>query len=348
VPMFQRYGEEDQVFHITYKGKTHKVVIRASWADESTLTEDGSDRGAKPYGKHAGKNIGVSIVREGRELALDPSWAIGYDPTERWWGVEVDFPSGLDEVFGVTNNKQAATLFSHMVNFDWKAEAEPGQEFLDFKKGLREEGDSRADLIDIVEYIRTTLQHLRESLKDQTKGRRTAQRRHEDTAVDDTATAKFVERAKTGHEADVDRENFDEEAQKNLVVDLQKKNYSESTAKEIAAAAMRRNRKVIFIEISSEMEAFFSVEQQPGITQVAFNRSHPAHRLLVRALDEDTTEATDCELVERIQNASDTLKMLFAAWARQEVEDIPNRERLKRMRNDWGRMAHDFLTDKPE
>src|SRR3546814_1682769 len=62
-----------------------------------------------------------------RELDLDPAWTNSYDPTERWWGVEVEFPSTLDEVFGVTNTKQSATIFSHMAQFDWKAEANPGE-----------------------------------------------------------------------------------------------------------------------------------------------------------------------------------------------------------------------------
>ena len=47
----------------------------------------------------------------GRELILDAGWCIGYDPRERWWGAEIEFPPSLDEVFGVPNNKQAATHF---------------------------------------------------------------------------------------------------------------------------------------------------------------------------------------------------------------------------------------------
>ena len=66
--------------------------VRMSFARRETLPEDGTARGNKEYGKHAAKNIGVSIVRAGRELDLDDSWARGYEPTERWWGAEVEFP----------------------------------------------------------------------------------------------------------------------------------------------------------------------------------------------------------------------------------------------------------------
>jgi len=46
--------------------------------------------------------------------------------------------------------------------------------------------------------------------------------------------------------------------------------------------------------------------------------------------------------------ASDTLKMLFAAWARYEMEDVPNRQRIKDMRQEWGKMARIFLNDDQE
>lgn len=349
-PMFQRYGERDEEFDIEFRGKRHKVYVRASWARSETFPEDGTDRGAKDYGKHAAKNIGVSIVRAGRELDLDSSWTLSYDPRERWWGMEIEFPPELDEIFGVTNNKQAATTFSHMVNFDWSTEAEPGEYYADFKRRLVEEGDHRAPLIDIVDYIRDTLKALRELYKDQGKNRRGPGKRHDDTSVDDRATTKFKKRADSGHATPSDSEVFDDDAQKKLVDDLvNEKNYEEDVANEMAAAVLLRKRKVIFVESASDMDAFFSVESKAGgVTEIVFNRSHPAFDLLIGTLDDKTDGATEKDLVNRIQNASDTIKMLFAAWARQELEDVPNRERIRRMRQDWGRMARDFLTDEDE
>lgn len=324
--------------------------MRASWATKATLPEDGTDRGTKDYGKHAAKNIGVSIVRAGRELDLDPSWTISYDPRERWWGMEVEFPPELDEIFGVTNNKQAATTFSHMVNFDWKTEAEPGESYVDYKRRLTEDGDHRVPLIEIVDYIENTLAAMRRGIEDQGKGRRGPGKRHDDTSVDDRASTKFKERADAGHAAPSDKEVFTNEDQKALVEDLVKgKQYEEAVAKEIAAAVLLRRRKVIFVEAAADMDAFFSVESKPGgVTEIVFNRSHPAYDLLIKALDAETGGATERDLVHRIQNASDAIKMLFAAWARQEVEDVPGRERIRRMRQDWGRMARDFLTDEKE
>jgi len=347
-PMFQKWGEEDQTFEIEWNGKKHNVVVRISWARPETVPEDGTNRGDKVYGKHAAKNLGVSIVRAGRELTLDPSWANSYDPTERWWGVEVEFPAALDEVFGVTNNKQSATVFSHLAQFDWQSEAEPGESYLEMKERLIGANDHRVYLIDIVNYIRQQLSQVRSRLADQTKGTRSGVKRHEDVSVEDRASTKFKQRAEDGHTTTEDGNVFDDKASKELKQDLiDDKNYSEQVAEEITKAVVARDRRVLFLEKDSDAYAFFQIEQRPGgITEIIFNRKHPAYKYLITALDADIPEgATTRDLTVRIGNASDTLKMLFAAWARYEMEDIPNRQIISDMRQDWGKMARIFLTE---
>lgn len=347
-PMFQPWGERDEEFVVPFEGNEHKVVVRISWARPETVPDTGTDRGHQPYGKHAAKNIGVSILRAGRELDLDPGWANGYDPVERWWGVEIEFPPALDEVFGVPNNKQAATTFSAMAQFDWESEAEAGERYTELKERLREEGDPRAELMDIAQYIHDQIRHVRARLKDQTKGLRSGSgRRHEDTSVEDRASTKFKERAESGYQTEQDSQVFDDEAKQNLVDDLvNRKNYLERAANEIADAVEKRGKRVIFVEAELDGYAFFKVEQRPGgITEIIFNTAHPAYDQLVLALDGDLEGATDKDLVERITNASDTMRMLFAAWARYEMEDVPNRGKINDMRHEWGKMARAFLTD---
>jgi hypothetical protein len=346
-PMFQRWGEADTEFEIDYEGHRHIVDVRMSWARPETVPADGTERGNTAYGKHAGRNIGLSIVRAGRELELDSSWAIGYDPRERWWGIEVEFPPELDEVFGVTNNKQAATIFSHMAHFEWEAEAERGEKYMDFKRRLQEEGDTRYLLIDVVDHIRQQLKQVRNRLHDQTKGRRAGERRHDDVSVEDTASTKWKERAAKGYRADTDDVTYDEEAQERLVHDLvANKQYEESVAREIAIAVRKRGRKIIFVTAEADSQAFFNVDIRPGgITEVVFNSRHPAYEKLVRVLDTDISEASDKDLVARIENASNTLKLMLAAWARYEEEDVPSRDKTRDIRHEWGKMAKGFLTD---
>ena len=349
-PMFQSWGDDDEVFSIAYDGATHEVVVRMSWAREETVPVDKSDRGAKPYGKHAAKNIGLSIIREGRELHLDPSWTNSYDPTERWWGVEVEFPSTLDEVFGVTNTKQNATLFSQMAQFEWRTEANSGESMTEFCKRIQSDGDPRTLLVPIADHIRKQIQEVRKRLKKQTTGHRTKQDRHDKPAVDDLATTKFRERAKQGHQADADRTEFTEEDRKRLEDDLRDdKDYSENVAEKIANATLTRKRKVVFLTKAMEGYAFFNVEhKQGGLTAIVFNTNHPFYEQLVASLEHDIGDESDADLIDRIHTAADTLELLFAAWARYELEEVQLQGRLFEMRQEWGKMARFFLTEQED
>lgn len=349
-PMFQRWGEQDEEFPIDYDGVEHKVFVRMSWARQETVPEDRSDRGSKFYGKHAAKNIGLSIVREGRELDLDPSWANSYDPTERWWGVEVEFPSALDEVFGVTNTKQNATRFSAMAKFDWQVEAEPQESMQEFRTRIQDEEDLRALLLPIVDHIGNQIQEMRKRLKQQTIGRRTKEDRHDKPSVADLATTKFRERAEQGHSTDADQTEFTEEDRKNFEQDLKEdKHYPENIAKEIANATFKRKRTVEFLIKEMEGYAFFNTEHKHGgLTEVVFNTSHPFHEQLMEALEPNIDGESDADLVDRVHRAADTLKLLFAAWARYEMEEISQKERLFEIRQEWGKMARFFLTERDE
>ena len=346
-PMFQGWGEADEVFKIEYEGVIHEVTVRISWARPDTVPEDRSDRGAKPYGKHAAKNLGVSIVRAGRELDLDTGWTNSYDPTERWWGVEIEFPPDLDEIFGVTNNKQSTTIFSHMAQFDWKTEANPNESFSEFRERIQNEGDPRALLLPIVDHIRQQISEVRKRLKKQTVGHRTKDDRHDQPTVEDLATTKFRERAEQGHETSFDKQEFSDEDRVNLEVDLKDdKHYPEDVAKQIASAILTRKRKVVFLTKEMEGYAFFNVEhKQGGLTAIVFNTNHPLYTQLIESLRPEIGDESDSELIDRIHKAADTLDILFAAWARYEMEEISQQGKLFEMRQEWGKMARFFLIE---
>ena len=219
---------------------------------------------------------------------------------------------------------------------------------LDLKERLIAEGDPKVELIDIVQYIRDQLSNVRERLKDQTKGMRSGLKRYDNTGIEDRASTKFKQRAVEGYKTDQDDKSFGEKEREQLQYDLvENKHYPEQVAEDIASAVKKRNRKVIFLEQENESYAFFQIEQRPGgVTEIIFNKRHPAYESLILALNKEIIEGTgEGDLIARIQNASDTLKMLFAAWARYEMEDVPNRQRIKDMRQDWGKMARIFLQE---
>lgn len=350
-PMFQRWGESDEVFNVQYGNTKCDVVVRMSWARRETLPEDRSNRGAKPYGKHAAKNLGVSIVRAGRELDLDTGWTNSYDPTERWWGVEVEFPPALDEVFGVTNNKQSATIFSSMSQFDWKTEADPGESMSEFRERIAGEGDPRALLVPIVDHIHEQISQMRKRIDKQSEGRRTQNERYSNKpTVEDLASKKFRERAKQGHETKYDKEEFNEKDRNSLEKDLKEdKQYSDDIAQQIADAVLTRKRKVVFLTKPMDGYGFFSVEhKQGGLTAIVFNTNHPFYEQLIETLTPKFDEETDSELIDRVHKAADTLELLFAAWARYEMEEVRQQSRFFEMRQEWGKMARFFLTEDDE
>ncbi len=70
------------------------------------------DPGSTPCGKLAAALRGVSILRAGREIMLDSGWLRDDKTIDRWVSVSVDFHPSLDDVFGVSNNKQDAQKLS--------------------------------------------------------------------------------------------------------------------------------------------------------------------------------------------------------------------------------------------
>lgn len=344
-PMFRPYGETgEERIPIDFNGKTYHVTLRFSFAKvEARVRDDGKDAGHEPYGKHARKNVGVSVVRADRELELDTSWVNSSDPRDRWWGAEIDFPPELDDVFGVTNNKQSATHFNQMVMF--YSDENLDQDWVERKAEWEADGDPRLHLINICNRLVTHRNKMRNLLRQQAAGTRTAkQQRHEDRTAD-RATQKFKERQIEGFTAEHDEVPLDKQKIANDLID---KGYAERTAREITDAVEQYDRRVIFVaKDNPESTSFFHPEFLPGVTEIVFNTSHPAYHQLVQMLDLDLATYDVDTLKTRIHGASDTLKMLLCAWARYEMEEREGsrRERVAEVRQEWGKMARQFLAD---
>jgi hypothetical protein len=76
-PMFQPWGDHPEaVFGIKFRGHVHPVRVRFSIAKEEARRTNNA--GSLPHGRHAARNVGVSIVRADRELELDQNYVIQY------------------------------------------------------------------------------------------------------------------------------------------------------------------------------------------------------------------------------------------------------------------------------
>lgn len=68
--------------------------------------------GLSYIGKHLKKVEGISIIRAKREVDFGrfDFYSAVNEPVHRWWGMEIEFGTELDEAFGVSNNKQHVEL----------------------------------------------------------------------------------------------------------------------------------------------------------------------------------------------------------------------------------------------
>ncbi|MYA34774.1 MAG: hypothetical protein F4164_04700 [Gemmatimonadales bacterium] len=305
--------------------------------------------GSTPWGKHADRNKGVSIVRADRELEVSTAWVNNYEPQERWWSVEVSFDPVLDEIFGVVNNKQHAHAFVRGAGFNEDDARDPGESVGAFRERLRESGDPRAHLVEIWVWIDEQIQRMRVERAKIMRGTASSRSRHKDTGeeVEDAATKVMNKQQSEGEVGETDRADQttvqDKLAQ--LVESAKRVRVDPVVAREWAEETVFNDRRVLMKGVSlGHKDAFFDVESVNDVIEVWLNDQHPVHRHLIETLDEDTSEQPADELRERLNAAAFTLKMILLAWARHE-DKVPlgMKDTLRDVRMDWGREARKFL-----
>lgn len=339
----------EATYKINFKDKEHDVKVRFSYAkEEARQAEPGKNPGSLPHGQHAAKNVGISVVRAGRELELDTVVVNASDPRERWWGVEVEFPPSLDDIFGVTNNKQSARNFSELLKLDIESLLEEGKTITQIKEELEEEEDPKSSLLIIADKITNQIKIIRRLLLAQTKGNRTTtEKRHDPYKPEKVATTVTKERKSQGYkgQSDADEQLPKEERKQVIKETLKEDGVTETKAELLAATTVDDGLKYTFVESPLDTPAFFSVKPRGGAIIVTLNTNHPAYQNLVEILEEDVDKADIDTLRSRLVNSLDGLKLLLMAWARYEDEqpDGKFKDNAQDTRIDWGRVARRFL-----
>jgi len=351
-PMFEVDGDRwEEIVQVDYKGENHEVKLRFSIArSEARNPKDGRDAGGMDYGQHAKRNVGISLMRADRELVLDQSLVNTYDARERWWGVEVDFPPSLDEVFGVTNNKQSANRFVTVARQSEELLSTKDQTLQQFKDQMQEDGDEAAPLIEIVSIIERRLSDLRARIKVQRansrKGRKT---RFDESSAERVATTATRERQGEGKSGESDAgEQLDRKTRIHEIAEelIDEEGLTADEARDVAIDVIDNESKYIFTSYDGEGSGFFTVKSRAGELFIRINLNHPVSGNLIELLDEVPDQNTDVdELMERLLRSRRGLKLLLMAWARFEDEehDPASKRRLQDARSDWGSVALKFL-----
>ena len=346
--MFRTDGDRWEVSHeIEHAGNRHVVTTRFTVAKEDARNRPNA--GATPPGRHAKSNIGVSLVRAGRELELESSLVNQYDPRERWWGVEVEFPPSLDEVFGVTNNKQAARNFTETA-LAIESILSESDSLATLKSEMSEENDPRGPLVDIVHLIDRRLNALRKVIEIQRKNTKTKQSRHDPNSAESKATHATRTRQSEGNRGRSDDDEALPKGKRTTVLetDLKEDGLSEEQAKELAARTIEQGLKYTFSIADLEGRMFFTVKPVAGEIVIKLNTNHPVYSNLMEVLEEDPNEEVTKEtLRQRLGKANRGLKLLLMAWARYEDEATPDKKRadIQDVRFEWGRYAAQFLEE---
>lgn len=347
-PMFEAHGAPQEITAIV-AGEPHTVTITVSVAKNSA--RDGYNAGDEPHGKHAKNNIGVSVVRADRELELQTGWCNQYDPRERWWGVEVNFPPALDEVFGVTNNKQSARALAEfaVLGLDQLAEREGYLSQGDLIQAWEEDQDPRMVLVRVKQAIDSNLSYIRKIIKAQATPRGDKTRHQDPNSAESIGTKATKKRQEEGHTGTSDLgENLAADVRVNQIREgLEAAGVDEQEADQRAHVVVRSGQKYEFYKVGVETPEFFTVRPKGGSLLVGLNTNHPAYDHLVTLLETSEDDNDVPALKARLKKSYEGLKLLLEAWARYEDEltDGIKKERAQEARSDWGRVARQFFRE---
>ena len=359
IPMFEVFNERTWTVPVgDTKGQIH---VRCSLAKTEAINEEKSKEssiqwpnsyknpGDSPWGKHAEKNKGVSIVRARRELEVSLAWVNNHEPTERWWSIEVEFDPILDEIFGVVNNKQYANKFVSGAGVDERELKDESETLEEFRERLKETGDPRFHLLEVWNWIEGQIRAMRTERKTRVLPRNPRHPTHPDTHVtlEDASTAVINEQSAQGEKGDSDQAPFLDREEKiaKIVSSAKQVHVDEKTARKWAEDTVDKGRRVLLKAVSlGHKDAFFKVESVNDIIEVWLNDQHPVYEHLIDVLKSETSDFSDEEAKRRLDTAAFTLQLLFVAWARQE-DKAPSgaKELYEDFRMDWGREARKFL-----
>ena len=361
-PAFLQAGETQTWKYDVQDEKTGEVSeqeVRFTLSIAKTETREGHDfdpkrdrqgkGGGQPHGRHAFKNMGLSIVREDRELELDSTWSQGRNAAyERWWGAEVCFDKGMDHIFDVTNNKQHAQRLNEVSKRDWDYFREDDLETeKEIRDRLKVEDYPTWVCLDVKEKITKQIELVRTQLQKSSVVKKSSRKRGHKLA-EQIATEKLAEDRQRGVKGKSDSTIIvdKEEKREALRKQLKDEGLDQALVDHLDDLLITSGFSVAFAEKPIDGDAFFSVEAKVGSLIVFLNENHGAFKHLFSVIDKIDTEEeiSNEELRKQVIHASAALKVMLAAWARYEdAAQGPELKSIQRIRRDWGRYADDWL-----
>ena len=311
--------------------------VRAKYKQDTN-----QDAGKSPWGMHAKKNVGYSICRDGRELYLDSNFAKPSDPTERWWGVEIDFEPSLDRLFRVPTNKQNALAVRDFHHFNWKDEANEGESEAAFYDRCEKEGDPRAKLMKLFNDIESSLNTVRGLLSRDNANTRVQIKQPVRDTTEMVATKHAEEREAEGFKGTAFKDPLPDAAE--ITKAAEEAGVLQPGIDHTVRVLEQKARFAFETGENRESDSFFIVRYVRGFVMLTINSSHPFYGQVWKPLFETEIEENDVSALEaRLASVQEAFKMTLIAWSRLEDEAKGDAERMRALRGDWGRMMKKFL-----
>lgn len=332
--------KQREVVEVPYEGNIHSVEILVTMIKQEVVNAiqqapgvKGSTLGKTIWGTHMGNNIGVSIVRAGRELETRNDF---FSPDlkqykSRFMGVEVNFPPGLDKVFGVLNNKQAAVNFSNM-DLDEDALQQGFDNSDDYLEDLKDNKDPKIKLYEVSRKLLTAIKIVEKEVKalnvDITgpKGENRAPRPKAEIILEDINS----KRSEAGKGPEPGKKIKPSDKPEIIKVIKRDNSVTEPEAQSIVDKIIENNEHFKIQEISVAQNIFFDVSRFDGLTLLQLNKNHLFYEQLIQGAED---------------KQKDLLKVCLGAWARMENEALSERsaKQLQFARELWGQMLHEYL-----
>ena len=347
-PMFKQWGDTVPYTH-TVDGREITIEVKYSIVKPEALKTDRvtQNPGDTPRGRHARHNIGVSVVREDREIVLEDAFLREGGSTDlpqnRWWGCEVQFRRHCDELFGVDHNKQMVANFTEAAK-TLARDDRPNQVILD-EMGINEDiihkivGDIRDQTRAMMREIKQMFSQRRDSDNDGGKGgRRNPENKAAKTATEADRDAIAAGR-ETPTKTDRDREKIPpQEREARLKEQFIKSGQAEQEAQQLAKLLIQENLSYQFNSDQLDGYYMFNVRSNQGILHINLNTDHPIYDLL-KHIEDDLPEDVD-ESNPAFQ-ASVAIRLLLSSWARMEDQTESREERIHIQDTavNWGRQV---------
>ncbi len=343
-PMFEQWGDV-RFYTVIVEDREETVGVKYSIVKPEALRTDlvTQNPGGTPRGRHARHNIGVSVVREDREIVLEDAFlregGSTENPQNRWWGCEVHFGRSCDELFGVDHNKQMVANFTQAAK-TLARDDRPRQLVLD---EMNVDDDTIYTIVgDIRDQTRAMMQQIRQMYARKRKPPGAGKKTPEGKAVI-IQTEADKEAIKAGAEkktsTDIDRERTPkEERQAKLTVLFTESGQPEDEARELARMLVQEDLSYQFNPAQLDGFQMFNVRSIQGVLHINLNTEHPIYDLLSH-LEDQVSEEIDED--NPAFQAVVALRLLLSSWARMEdqTESRGERTRIQDIAMNWGRQV---------